>query len=56
MMECLLSYYITPIIMADRYDYLPAKKDVVTIIDRFYKEYSLGPVDKDTEYFCSFFK
>lgn len=53
-MYTFLLYY--SYIMADRYDYLPAKKDVVTIIDRFYKEYSLGPVDKDTEYFCSFFK
>ena len=43
-------------IMADRYNYLPAKEDVLTIINRFYKEYNLGPIDKDTEYFCSFFK
>lgn len=43
-------------VMADRYNYLPAKGDVVTIINRFYKEHNLGPIDKDTEYFCSFFK
>ncbi len=43
-------------IMADRYNYLPAKEDVVTIITRFYREYNLGPIDKDTQYFCSFFK
>ena len=43
-------------IMADRYDYLPAKKDVIAIINRLYKEYHLEPIDKDTQYFCSFFK
>jgi hypothetical protein len=43
-------------VMADRYGYEPAKKDVVDIIDRFYKEYNLEPIDKDTKYFCSFFK
>lgn len=42
--------------MADRYDYLPAKKDVIAIINRLYKEYHLEPIDKDTQYFCSFFK
>ncbi len=53
-MYVFLLYY--SYIMADRYDYLPAKKDVVTIIYRFYKEYNLAPIDKDTEYFCRFFK
>ena len=43
-------------IMADRYDYLPAKEDVIAIITRFYKENNLGPLDKDTKYFCSFFE
>lgn len=43
-------------IMADRYDYQPAKEDVVTIINRFYRENHLEPIDKDTQYFCSFFK
>lgn len=43
-------------IMADRYGYSSAKKDVVTIIKRFYREYNLGPIDKDTQYFCSFFE
>ncbi len=43
-------------LMADRYDYTPARKDVIDIIERFYKEYDLGPLDKDTEYFCSFFR
>lgn len=43
-------------IMADRYDYQPAKEDVVAIINRFYKENNLGPLDKDTQFFCSFFK
>lgn len=43
-------------IMADRYDYLPAKKDVIAIITRFYKENGLGSLDKDTKYFCSFFE
>ena len=52
-MYVFLLYY--SYIMADRYDYLPAKKDVVTIISDFYKEYNLGPIDKDTEYFCGFF-
>lgn len=42
-------------IMADRYNYLQAKKDVITIIKRFYREYNLGPIDKDTQYFCSYF-
>ena len=53
-MYAFLLYY--SYIMADRYDYLSAEKDVVAIISRFYKEYNLGPIDKDTEYFCSFFK
>ena len=43
-------------IMADRYDYQPAKEDVVTIINRFYRENHLEPIDKDTQYFCSFFE
>lgn len=53
-MYVFLLYY--SYIMADRYGYLPAKKDVVTIIKRFYKEYHLEPIDKDTQYFCNFFK
>ena len=43
-------------IMADRYNYQPAKEDVITIIKRFYAEYNLGSLDKDTRYFCSFFE
>lgn len=43
-------------VMADRYAYSPAKEDVIAIINRFYKEYNLEPIDKDTQYFCSFFK
>jgi len=43
-------------VMADRYDYEPAKKDVVSIINRFYRDYNLEPIDKDTQYFCSFFR
>ena len=43
-------------VMADRYDYQPAKEDVIAIINRFYKENNLGPLDKDTQFFCSFFK
>ena len=42
-------------IMADRYNYLQAKKDVITIIKRFYREYDLEPIDKDTQSFCSYF-
>ena len=43
-------------IMADRYAYLPAKEDIVSIVNRFYREYNLEPIDKDTQYFCSFFE
>jgi hypothetical protein len=43
-------------IMAERYNYIPAKKDIIDIIDRAYKKYGLGKYGKDTQYFCSFFK
>ena len=43
-------------IMADRYNYQPAREDVVTIVNRFYRENHLEPIDKDTQYFCNFFK
>lgn len=43
-------------IMYDRYNYMPAKKDVIAIIKRFFREYNLEPIDKDTQYFCSFFE
>ena len=53
-MYAFLLYYAY--VMADRYAYLPAKEDIVTIVNRFYREYNLEPIDKDTQYFCSFFK
>lgn len=43
-------------IMADRYAYSPAKKDVITIVNRFYREHNLGPIDKDTQSFCNLFE
>ena len=53
-MYVFLLYY--SYIMADRYAYSPAKKDVIAIINRFYKDYHLEPIDNDTQYFCSFFR
>ncbi len=50
----ILLYYA--FIMADRYNYKPAKADIIDIIERFYKEYKLGKPDVETKYFCDFFK
>lgn len=43
-------------IMAERYDYTPAKKDIIDIINKAYKKYNLGEYGKETDFFCSFFK
>lgn len=38
-------------IMADRYDYLPARKDIPVILQHAFKKYDLGKIDPDTQYF-----
>lgn len=43
-------------IMAERYNYDPANKDILDIINKAYKKYNLGGYGKETGYFCSFFK
>jgi len=48
-----LLYY--SFIMADRYHYAPAGKDVIQIIDRIYKQYELGDMGEEAKYFCGFF-
>ncbi len=53
-MYVFLLYYAY--IMADRYDYKPAREDVVNIITRFYSEYALEPIDEDTQKFIQLFK
>lgn len=50
----ILLYY--SFIMADKYHYTPAKKDVIYIIDKTYRDYKLGKLGKNAEYFCSFFQ
>lgn len=46
-MYVFLLYYAY--IMADRYSYVPAKKDIIDIINRFFCEHNLGDVDDDTK-------
>lgn len=43
-------------IMADRYDYKPARKDIIDILQGSYDKYGLGEFGEDTRYFCSFFQ
>ena len=43
-------------IMADRFDYEPARKDIVDVIEKGYDKYKLGKSGKDAKYFCSFFQ
>lgn len=43
-------------IMADRYDYVPAKKDICEVANRFYKEFHLGDYGETMHYFLSYFK
>lgn len=43
-------------IMADRYDYEPARKDIIDVMEKGYKKYGLGKMGQDAKYFCSFFQ
>lgn len=43
-------------IMADRYDYKPARKDVIDILRTSYQKYGLGEFGEDAKYFCGFFE
>lgn len=43
-------------IMADRYFYKPAKKDMVDIINRFFSEHDLGEIDDETRKICEYFQ
>lgn len=43
-------------IMADKYEYTPAKTDVIKVIEKFYKDYKLGKFGTETTFFCSFFR
>ena len=43
-------------IMVERYNYIPAKKDIIDIMDKAYKKYGLGKYGKDAEFFCSYYK
>lgn len=47
--EELLLYYAY--IMADRYGYQPARKDIPVILQHAFKKYDLGKIDPDTQYF-----
>lgn len=40
-------------LMADRYNYSPARKDVVSIIENAFKKYGIGEIDSDTQYFIN---
>lgn len=51
--ECLLFYSY---IMADRYHYNQAKKDIIYIVQKFYKDNNLGKLGEDAMFFCGFFK
>ena len=48
-----LLYY--SFIMADRYHYTPARKEIREVLESVYKQYKLGDMGKETRYFCSFF-
>ena len=50
----LLIYY--SFLMADRYNYVPAREDVIKSLKQAYKKYNLGEFGEDTKYFCSFFQ
>ena len=50
----LLLYY--SYIMADRYNYKPANKDINDIFKINYQKYGLGTFGEDTKYFCCFFQ
>lgn len=43
-------------IMAERYKYNPAKKDIIDIINKAYKKYNLGGYGKEVVFFCSYFE
>lgn len=40
-------------LMADRYNYDPARKDIVSIIEKAFWKYGLGEIDDDTQYFIN---
>ena len=50
----LLLYY--SYIMVERYNYIPAKKDIIDIMEKAYIKYGLGKYGKDADYFCNFFQ
>lgn len=38
-------------LMADRYNYDPARKDIVNVIEKAFWKYALGEIDAETQYF-----
>ena len=42
-------------IMADRYNYEPARQDVMHAMKKGYEKYDLGEFGEDAKYFCSFY-
>jgi hypothetical protein len=42
-------------LMADRYNYPPARTDVIKCLKMAYDKYNLGEFGEDTKYFCGFF-
>lgn len=40
-------------LMADRYNYDPARKDIVNVIEKAFWKYALGEIDAETQYFIN---
>lgn len=40
-------------LMADRYNYAPARKDIVNVIEKAFWKYALGEIDAETQYFIN---
>ena len=47
--EDYLLYYAY--LMSDRYGYAPARKDIISVIEKAFKKYKLGAIDPETQYF-----
>lgn len=50
----ILFYY--SYVMADRYDYAPAKEDMTNVLERFHKQYGLPNPKVNMSFFMNFFK